>query len=67
MQRDFVGSLGIKKCCPHICYKFFNGVPDLEGVVLVAEWHKIKKGRIAHVESAFDGRPFAAMFAGAES
>ena len=28
-----------------------------EGVVLVAEWHKIKNGKIAHVESAFDGRP----------
>jgi hypothetical protein len=38
-----------------------------EGVVLVAEWHKIKNGKIAHVESAFDGRPFAAMFAGASS
>ena len=31
---------------------------------LVAEWHQIKNGRISHVESAFDGRPFAAMFAG---
>jgi hypothetical protein len=38
-----------------------------EGVVLVAEWHKIKNGKIAHVESAFDGRPFAAMFSGAGS
>jgi len=36
-----------------------------EGVVLVAEWHKIKNGKIAHVESAFDGRPYAAMFTGA--
>jgi len=31
---------------------------------LVAEWHRIKNGKISHVESAFDGRPFAAMFAG---
>lgn len=31
---------------------------------LVAEWHQVKNGKIAHVESAFDGRPFAAMFAG---
>ena len=31
---------------------------------LVAEWHQIKHGKISHVESAFDGRPFAAMFAG---
>ena len=33
---------------------------------LVAEWHQIKNGEIVHVESAFDGRPFAAMFAGAK-
>jgi SnoaL-like domain len=38
-----------------------------EGVVLVAEWHQIKNGKIAHVESAFDGRPFAAMFTGGQS
>ena len=38
-----------------------------EGVVLVAEWHKIKNGKIAHVESAFDGRPYAAMFTGGQS
>jgi len=31
---------------------------------LVAEWHQIKNGKISRVESAFDGRPFAAMFAG---
>lgn len=36
-----------------------------EGKVLVAEWHKCKDGKISHVRSAFDGRPFAAMFAGA--
>jgi hypothetical protein len=29
---------------------------------LVAEWHQIRNGKIFHVESAFDGRPFAAMF-----
>ncbi len=33
---------------------------------LVAEWHQIKNGKISRVESAFDGRPFAAMFAGGE-
>jgi len=33
-----------------------------EGIVLVAEWHQIKNGKIAHVESAFDGRPYAALF-----
>lgn len=31
---------------------------------LVAEWHQIKNGKISRVESAFDGRPFAAMFSG---
>ena len=31
---------------------------------LVAEWHQMKDGKIARVQSAFDGRPFAAMFAG---
>lgn len=29
---------------------------------LVAEWHQIKDGRIVHARSAFDGRPFEAMF-----
>ena len=32
---------------------------------LVAEWHQVRSGRIVRVESAFDGRPFATMFAGA--
>jgi hypothetical protein len=36
-----------------------------EATTLVAEWHQINNGKIVHVESAFDGRPFAAMFAGA--
>jgi uncharacterized protein (TIGR02246 family) len=31
---------------------------------LVAEWHQTRNGRIVHAQSAFDGRPFAAMFAG---
>jgi len=35
-----------------------------EATTLVAEWHQVKNGKIFHVESAFDGRPFAAMFAG---
>jgi quinol monooxygenase YgiN len=36
-----------------------------EGKVLVAEWHQFKDGKICHVRSAFDGRPYAAMFASA--
>jgi SnoaL-like protein len=35
-----------------------------EAVTLVAEWHQVRDGKIYHVASAFDGRPFAAMFAG---
>ena len=31
---------------------------------LVAEWHEVKNGKIVRARSAFDGRPFAAMFAG---
>jgi|SRR5580693_8570492 hypothetical protein len=31
-------------------------------ITLVAEWHQFSNGKISHVESAFDGRPFAAMF-----
>ena len=30
---------------------------------LVAEWHETRNGRIVRARSAFDGRPFAAMFA----
>ena len=33
-------------------------------ITLVAEWHQVNNGKIVHVESAFDGRPFAAMFSG---
>ena len=29
---------------------------------LVAEWHIVRNGKITQVRSAFDGRPFAAMF-----
>ena len=31
---------------------------------LVAEWHQTRNGKIVRAQSAFDGRPFAAMFAG---
>lgn len=34
----------------------------VKATTLVAEWHQIKNGKIFHVQSAFDGRPFAAMF-----
>lgn len=32
---------------------------------LVAEWHVVRNGKIVQVRSAFDGRPFAAMFGAA--
>jgi ketosteroid isomerase-like protein len=31
---------------------------------LVAELHEVRNGKIVRVQSAFDGRPFAAMFGG---
>ena len=33
-----------------------------EATVLVAEWHEFRDGKIARVRSAFDGRPYEAMF-----
>jgi ketosteroid isomerase-like protein len=35
-----------------------------EATTLVAEWHQTRNGKIIRAISAFDGRPFAAMFAG---
>jgi hypothetical protein len=35
-----------------------------EAITLVAEWHQVSEGKIVRVESAFDGRAFAAMFTG---
>jgi ketosteroid isomerase-like protein len=36
-----------------------------EATVLVAEWHQVRDGKIFHARSAFDGRPYAALFSGA--
>ena len=33
---------------------------------LVAEWHQVRNGKIFRGQSAFDGRPFAAMFTGGD-
>jgi len=35
-----------------------------EAKVLVAEWHQARDGKIFHARSAFDGRPYAALFSG---
>ena len=35
-----------------------------EATVLVAEWHRVRNGKIFHAQSAFDGRPYAALFPG---
>jgi ketosteroid isomerase-like protein len=40
--------------------------PPAPATTLVAEWHRVRDGRIYHARSAFDGRPFAAMFSGAK-
>ena len=39
-------------------------VAPAAATTLVAEWHKVSNGKIRWVQSAFDGRPFAAMFSG---
>ena len=36
------------------------------GVTLVAEWHETREGKIVRARSAFDGRPFAAIFGDGE-
>jgi hypothetical protein len=35
----------------------------IEATTLVAEWHQTRNGKIVRARSAFDGRPFAALFA----
>jgi len=40
--------------------------PPAPATTLVAEWHQVEGGKISHAQSCFDGRPFAAMFAGAK-
>lgn len=45
---------------------FFDLVtkPPIDATTFVAEWHQVTDGKIRRVQSAFDGRPFAAMFTG---
>lgn len=38
--------------------------PPVEARTLVAEWHRVKNGKIVRSQSAFDGRVFAPMFTG---
>jgi ketosteroid isomerase-like protein len=42
-------------------------VAPAAATTLVAEWHQIADGKIRRVQSAFDGRPFAAMFSAGKS
>jgi ketosteroid isomerase-like protein len=35
-----------------------------DATVLVAEWHQFRGGKIVRAQSAFDARPYAAMFTG---
>ena len=37
-------------------------VAPAAATTLVAEWHQVRNGKIFRARSAFDGRPFAAMF-----
>jgi hypothetical protein len=48
-----------------IFYELVTTAPAA-ATTLVAEWHQIRNGKIVRAQSAFDGRPFAAMFAGAK-
>ena len=46
-----------------IFFELETGAPA-PATTLVAEWHRVRDGKIVWARSAFDGRPFAAMFAG---
>lgn len=48
-----------------VFFELETGAPA-EATTLVAEWHQVRGGKIVHACSAFDGRPFAAMFSGAK-
>lgn len=41
--------------------------PPGESTVLVAEWHQVNNGKIFHAQSAFDGRPYEALFSGTKT
>ena len=41
--------------------------PPAPATTFVAEWMQIVNGKIRRVQSAFDGRPFAAMFSGGKA
>lgn len=56
----------VKEMMPLFFFDLVTKAPA-EGKVLVAEWHQFKDGKISHVRSAFDGRPYATMFTGAAS
>jgi hypothetical protein len=42
---------------------FCDLVTKTMGTSFVAEWYKVKDGKITSVRAVFDARPFAAMFA----
>jgi ketosteroid isomerase-like protein len=48
-----------------IFYELVTTAPAA-ATTLVAEWHQTRNGKIVRAQSAFDGRPFAAMFVGAK-
>jgi hypothetical protein len=63
VRRDFVEAR--KYLADDLIFEgLFETYPNAEAVTLVAEWHQVRSGKIYHVASAFDGRPFAAMFGG---
>lgn len=46
------------------CFFELETKAPAEATVLVAEWHRVRNGKIFHAQSAFDGRPYAALFPG---
>ena len=48
-----------------VFFELETGAPA-PATTLVAEWHRVRDGKVYHARSAFDGRPFAAMFSGAK-
>jgi limonene-1,2-epoxide hydrolase len=43
-----------------VLYEMVTNTPA--GTAFIAEWYKVKEGKIAATRAVFDARPFAAMF-----
>jgi hypothetical protein len=59
---DHVDILKVFEDGADVCL-FCDLVTKTVGTSFVAEWYKVKDGKIGSVRAVFDARPFAAMFA----